>query len=103
MTAEAMLAVAPIPEVRDLRDWATVFTFRATKDDRVVLELFGLQDPATPAVRVLAYVRNVRATEERPPLETLHAFPNREHATKFADEAIICFEYLGCTITSEHA
>ena len=94
------LALAPAAETQ-LRDWATVFTFRATKGDRVVLELFGLQDPTTPQVRVLAHVSNVRAAEERPPQKTLHAFPDIEHATRFADEAIVCFEYLGCIITCE--
>ena len=80
-----------------------MFTFRATKGGRVVLELFGFQDPATPEVRVLAYVNNVRAAEGRPPQERLHSFPNHEQAARFADETILCFEYLGCLITSEPA
>ena len=102
MAAETLLAPAPASEAQ-IRDWATVFAFRATKGERVVLELFGLQDAATPQVRVLAYVSNVRADEERPPQKTLHKFPNLESATTFADEAILCFEYLGCIITSEFA
>ena len=80
-----------------------MFTFRATKGRRVVLELFGFQDPASPEVRVLAYVSNIRAAEGRPPQERLHSFPNSEQATRFADETILCFEYLGCFITSEPA
>ena len=77
-----------------------MFTFRATKGGRVVLELFGFKDPASPEVRVLAYVSNVRAAEGRPPQERLHAFPNSDHATRFVDETILCFEYLGCIITA---
>ena len=96
----AELALAPVSEAQ-LRGWATVFTFRATKGGRVVLELFGFQDPASPEVRVLAYVSNVRAAEGRPPQERLHSFHNTEHATRFVDETILCFEYLGCIITSE--
>ena len=86
---------------RRLRNWATLFAFRATKGGCVVLELCGLQDPATPQVRVLAYVRNLRAAEGRPPQETLHAFPNSEQAMRFVDETILCFEYLGCVVTGE--
>jgi hypothetical protein len=67
------------------------------------LELFGFQDPTTPQVRVLAHVYNIRAAEGRPPDERLHAFPNNEQATRFVDETIVCFEYLGCTITSAPA
>jgi hypothetical protein len=51
----------------------------------------------------LAYISNVRAAEGRPPQERLHAFPNSEQATRFADETILRFEYLGCVITSELA
>ena len=100
MAAATLLPLAPESEI-EIRDWAPVFTYRATKGEVVVLELFGLQDPASPQVRVLAYIRNVRATAERPPQKTLHEFPNRDHAARFADEAILCFEYLGCIITSE--
>jgi len=81
--------------------WSTVFTFRATKGELVVMALFGLQNPASPEVRVLAHIRNVRATVEREPQKTLHAFPDLDHATRFADEAIVCFEYLGCVVSSE--
>ena len=102
MPAETQLAIAPTSET-EIRDWATVFTFRATKGDRDVLELVGLQDPATPEMRVLAHVRNIRADEERPPQKRIHAFPNSDHATRFVDETILCFEYLGCIITSERA
>jgi len=98
----AELALAPVSEAQ-LRGWATVFTFHATKGDLVVLELFGFQDPASPEVRVLACVSNVRAAEGRPPQERLHAFPNKEQATRFVDETVLCFEYLGCLITSEPA
>lgn len=98
----AELALAPVPEAQ-LRDWAPVFTIRATKGERDVLELFGFQDPATPGVRVLAYVSNIRAAEGRPPQERHHVFPSSEQATRFVDETILCFEYLGCIITSELA
>ena len=80
-----------------------MFTFRATKSGRVVLELCGFQDPASAEVRVLAYVSNIRVAEGRPPQERIHSFPNSEQATRFADETILCFEYLGCIITSEPA
>jgi hypothetical protein len=85
----------------ETRGWSTAFNFRATKGELVVMELFGLQNPASPEVRVLAHIRNVRATVEREPQKTLHAFPDLDHATRFADEAIVCFEYLGCVISSE--
>ena len=102
MASATLLPLAPESEI-ELRDWATVFTFRATKGELVILELFGLQDPTTAQVRVLAHVRNVRATVERPPERSLYSFPDREHAARFANEAILCFEYLGCLITSELA
>ena len=102
MAAETMVAPAPASET-EIRDWATLVTVRATKGDCVVLELFGLQNPASPEVRVLAYIRNPRADEDRPPHERIHAFPNNEHATRFVDETILCFEYLGCIVTSELA
>ena len=98
--AATVLPFASEPET-ELLDWASVFTYRATRDEIVVLELFGLQDPETTQIRVLAHVRNIRATVERPPQRTLHSFPDLGSATRFADEAIICFEYLGCIITTE--
>jgi hypothetical protein len=85
----------------ETRGWSTVFNFRATKGELVVMALFGLQNPASPEVRVLAHIRNVRATVEREPQKTLHAFPDLDHATRFADEAIVCFEYLGCVVSGE--
>ena len=102
MAAATLLPLAPESEI-DIRDWAAVFTYRATKGELVVSELFGLQDPTSQQVQVLAHVRNVRATVERPPQRKLHAFPNREQATRFADEAILCFEYLGCILDTEAA
>ena len=60
--------------------WSTVFNFRGTKGELVVMELFGLQNPASPELRVLAHIRNVRATVEREPQKTLHAFPDLDHA-----------------------
>jgi hypothetical protein len=100
MAAETLLA--PTPVWRDQLDgWATVCAYRATKSELVVLELFGFQDPASAQMRVLAYVRNPAAAEARPPQEIVHVFPNTAQATRFVDEAILCFEYLGCIITSE--
>ena len=97
MAAATLLPVASQSEL-ETRGWATVFSVRATKDELVVMELFGLQNPATPEVRVLAHIRNVRATVEREPQKTLHAFSTLEHAQRFADEATVCFEYLGCIV-----
>lgn len=79
-------------------EWATAFTFSATSDECVVLELLGFQSPDTPEVRVLAHVRNVRADAERPPERMLQSFPDGDHARRFVDETLLCFEYLGCTI-----
>ena len=102
MTAATLLPLAPESET-EIRDWPPVFTFRATKGEIVVMELFGLQDPGTPQVRVLAYIRNLRAKEDRPPQILLHSFPNSDHAARFAEEAVLCFEYLGCIITTDPA
>ena len=100
MAAANPIALSPESETV-VRDWPVVFTYRATKGEMVVLELFGLEDPTSAQVRVLAHVRNVRATMERPPHRMLHSFANRDHARQFADDAILSLEYLGCTITSE--
>lgn len=101
MAAKTLSVPAAVSET-PVQEWATAFTLSVTKNETVVLELFGYQSPDSPEVRVLAYVRNVRAIAEHPPQRMLHSFPDREHAQRFVDEALICFEYLGCTISIEH-
>ena len=97
----ANLLPAPVPPPTSAPEWPTVFTLTALRAERPLLELLGFQDPASPTVRVLAAIRHVNAVEERPPQQQLYEFPDRKQADRFVQDTLLCFEYLGCTVSRD--
>ena len=49
-------------------------------------------------IRVDTEIHSVRAGDDEKGKRRSFAFPTSEQARKFADEALITFEYMGCTI-----
>jgi hypothetical protein len=84
-------AAAPTPSGKRL------FAYRATKDDRMVVELHCYQHDSAEVV-VEALVLSVRAPEDAEPVRQRHSFPTREPARHFVDEALITLEYAGCIV-----
>ena len=86
----------------ETRGWATVFSVRATKDELVVMELFGLQNPATPEVRVLAHIRTSGQPSNGNRKRRFTPFRPWITRMRFADQATVCFEYLGCIVGTRY-
>ena len=76
-----------------------LLAYEATRDgERVMLlEAFGEPDGH---VAVDAEIWPVRSTDRTTPVVSSYRFPNAAAATKFADEAILAMEYLGCTVAA---
>jgi hypothetical protein len=72
-----------------------IFTYRALKGARPVLSLvaFALEGQQ---VRVDAEINSMQAHRGREPRCLSYTFPSREQAQRFADDAVISFEYMGC-------
>ena len=74
-----------------------LFAYKATRDGRTIMELLGFEGD-DHEVRVEAEIHSVRAGDEAKAQQRSLVFPTRELARKFADEALITFEYMGCTV-----
>jgi|1186.fasta_scaffold1264386_1 hypothetical protein len=72
-----------------------IFVYTASRDGSTVMELSGYE--AGDGVTVEAEIYPVRRGDARMQRRS-HVFPTRELAKKFVDEALITFEYMGCTI-----
>ena len=76
-----------------------LFAFKALRDGRTVMELFAFEDDEQ-GIRVEAEIHSVRAGDDEKGQRRSMFFPTSEVARKFADEALITFEYMGCTVRS---
>jgi hypothetical protein len=74
-----------------------LFAFKALRDGRTVMELSAFEGDAEE-IRVEAEIYSVRAGDDEKGQRRSLVFPTGEQARKFADEALITFEYMGCTI-----
>lgn len=74
----------------------TLFRYELARDGRLVARLVGIGDGQT--IRVVGEIYPVLVPETTEPQWRFYDFPNREQAERFADEAVLALEYLGCTV-----
>jgi hypothetical protein len=74
-----------------------LFVYEARKEGRTVAVLRGIPG-LDGAVTVETEIFPVTAPATADPQTRPYAFPTREQATRFADEALLALEYLGCTL-----
>ena len=74
-----------------------LFAYEARKEGRTVAVLRGLAG-VNGAVTVETKVYPVTAPANAEPQVRPYAFPTREQARRFVDEAILALEYLGCVL-----
>ena len=74
-----------------------LFAFKALRDGRTVMELSAF-DGDEQGIIVETEIHSVRADDDEKGQRRSLVFPTDELARKFADEALITFEYMGCTI-----
>ena len=74
-----------------------LFAYEARREGRTVAILRGVAG-VNGAVTVETEVYPVTAPRDADPQVRPYAFPNREQATRFVDEALLALEYLGCTL-----
>jgi len=55
--------------------------------------------PAGSGFLVETEIHPISAAPGQPPLTRPYAFPTLEHARRFAEEALMAFEYLNCSVT----
>jgi hypothetical protein len=74
-----------------------IFSYRALKGERQVMSLvaYALEGQQ---VRVDAQIASMQAQRGREPQSLSYTFPSREQAQRFADDAVISFEYMGCQL-----
>jgi hypothetical protein len=73
-----------------------LFDYEIRREGRVVARLHGEQ--AAAGITVETSVFPVTAPRDAPALTRPFTFGSVEHARRFADEAIVVFEYLNCTM-----
>ncbi len=74
-----------------------LFAYEARKEGRTVAVLRGIEG-VNGAVTVETEIYPVTAPANGDPQVRPYAFPSREQATRFVDEALLALEYLGCTL-----
>jgi hypothetical protein len=99
MAAESPPGVAP-HHARDA-DQTTLFSFEAVHDGRLITRLFGLGGEGSD-VKIVAEVHPVHAPGDGEPQWRFYEFASVEEARRFADEALLALEYLGCAVTEKH-
>ena len=72
-----------------------IFSYRALKGARQVLSLVAYPLEGQQ-VRVDAEISSMQEQWGREPQSLSYTFPSREQAQRFADDAVISFEYMGC-------
>lgn len=83
--------VFPAPGAR------TLFAHEARRDGKVVARLFGVErDEHT--IGVAAEIFPVTLLRNNEPQWRFYDFPTIDQARRFADEALIALEYLGCSV-----
>jgi hypothetical protein len=76
----------------------TLFAYEAIHDGRLVTRLVGIGSGGSD-VRVVAEVYPVHAPESTEPQWRFYDFPSPDRARRFADEALLTLEYLGCSVS----
>jgi len=76
-----------------------LFEYEARREGRTVAVLRGLEG-VNGAITVQTEVYPVTAHANADPQIRPYAFPTRELATRFVDEALLALEYLGCTLAT---
>jgi len=76
----------------------TLFAYEAIHDGRLVTRLVGIGSGGAD-VRVVAEVYPVHAPETSEPQWRFYDFPSPDRARRFADEALMALEYLGCSVS----
>lgn len=74
----------------------SLFSYEIRRDSHVVATLQGFQ--TTTGVTVETSVYPVTAVHGEPGLNRPFTFGSVEHARRFADETLVVFEYLNCTV-----
>ena len=75
----------------------TVFTYEARRDGRTVAIIRGIAG-TDGSVTVETEVYPVTASASTEPQTRPFTFKTREQAIRFADEAVLALEYLGCVL-----
>ena len=75
----------------------SLFDYEVRRDGRVIATLRGQQSAAGTTVETEVFPATSAPGE--PGMTRPFAFASTEHARRFADEALVAFEYLNCTIT----
>lgn len=75
----------------------SLFAYEIRRDGRVVATLQGQQTPAGTTVETAVFP--VSAAPGDPGLTRPFTFGSVDHARRFADEALVVFEYLNCSVT----
>lgn len=75
----------------------SLFQHEVRRDGRIVVTLSARE--ATTGVTVESEVFAVTHVAGEAGLTRPFTFTSLDHARRFADEALVAFEYLGCTIT----
>lgn len=76
----------------------TLFAYEAIHEGRLVTRLVGIGSRGAD-VRVVAEVYPVHAPETSEPQWRFYDFPSPDRARRFADEALLALEYLGCSVS----
>jgi hypothetical protein len=74
-----------------------VFAYRASKGPSTIMHLTAF-DLDGRQMRVDAEISSIQAAKRGEPQRLSYTFPSREQAQRFADDAVISFEYMGCHI-----
>jgi len=74
----------------------SIFTYEVRRDGRVVATLHGQQTSAGTVVETSVFP--ITASHDASGLTRPFTFGSADHARRFADEALVVFEYLNCTV-----
>jgi hypothetical protein len=97
MAAEGQFGTVGVLSTEDGQG-KTLFAYEAVHDGRLVTRLVGIGSGGAD-VRVVAEVYPVHAPETSEPQWRFYDFPSHDRARRFADEALLALEYLGCAVT----
>ena len=75
----------------------TLFAYNVRRDARVIAVLSAYQTPT--GVTVDSEVFPITKPPDEPGLKRPFTFGSIDQARRFADEVIVAFEYLNCTVT----
>lgn len=85
------------PEPATAGSTRSLFQHEVRRDGRVVATLRATRTPDGIAVETDVFP--VTAAAGEPGITRPFPFASLDHARRFADEALVAFEYLGCTVS----